>query len=163
MTKLIIFDFWGTLMNQGVYSPLKQVKNILRIDMPFSDFVIKFENVLFIEVYPDLQSGFEAVVKEFELKVPPFVMEKLIGMWNKNRLLAAPFPETLAVLEDLKKDYRLAIISNTDGFSVSSVIEKYQLEKYFDYIYYHGEFSILVILYLRQLLFWSQISVFLHP
>ena len=29
MTKAIIFDLWGTLVENGVHSPIKQVKNIL--------------------------------------------------------------------------------------------------------------------------------------
>ena len=135
MTKVIILDFWGTIIEQGVRSPLKQVQQILRIDMPFSEFVVRFEQVFFTEVFPDLRSGFEAVLREFGVKAPPFVIEKLIGMWNKNRLLAQPFPDTISTLEDLSKDYKLVILSNTDGFSVPSVLEKFHIEKHFSYVY----------------------------
>ncbi len=33
MVKLIIFDFWGTLVENGIFpSPVRQVKYILRIE-----------------------------------------------------------------------------------------------------------------------------------
>ena len=43
MVKLIIFDFWGTLVSQGIYSPVKQVKFILGIEEDFSSYITQFE------------------------------------------------------------------------------------------------------------------------
>jgi HAD superfamily hydrolase (TIGR01549 family) len=34
----------------------------------------------------------------------------------------------------LKKDYKLILISNTDPFSINSVLDKYDFKKYFDEI-----------------------------
>jgi len=62
------------------------------------------------------------------------VIDNLVGMWNKNTLLAKPYPETLDVLKKLKKEYKLALISNTDQFSVEPVLEKFKLNEYFDEI-----------------------------
>jgi len=133
--KAIFFDFWGTLAENGVRSPIKQVKYILRLnDMDFSEYVIKFERVFMTKKLESLQAGFEDVLKEFDLSVSDFVVEKMIGLWNKNAILAQLDEEAPKVLEDLKKDYKLILISNTDPFSITSVLDKHDLRKYFDII-----------------------------
>ena len=134
--KLIFFDFWGTLVENGVFpSPVKQVKWILRLnDMPFPEYIVKFEEAFMTKKFKDLRSGFEEVTKAFDIKAPEFVFEKLIGMWNKNTILSKPFEDTIEALEDLKKDYKIVLISNTIGFSVDSVLDKYDMKKYFDEI-----------------------------
>ncbi|MBD3304616.1 HAD-IA family hydrolase [Candidatus Woesearchaeota archaeon] len=133
MAKAVLFDFWGTLVENGTYSPLRQTYNILRVRMKFSDFVIKTEEVLMTKPYEDQKTAFTEVCKAFNIEPKPFIIDKLIGVWNKNKLLAKLYPETIDVLEDLKKKkYKLAIISNCPNNSVEPVIEKFGLGKYFD-------------------------------
>lgn len=135
MAKAILFDFWGTLVENGTYSPLRQTYNILRIRMKFSEFVIKTEQVLMTKQYEDQTAAFTEVCKAFNLEPKQFIIDKLIGVWNKNKLLAHPYPETIQVLEDLKKEgYKLAIISNSPNNNVEPVIEKLDMGKYFDAI-----------------------------
>lgn len=135
MVEAILFDFWGTLVENGVYpSPIRQVRYILRLNIPFQDFVITFEETFMLKKYATLGEAFEQVCKAFDAKPPKFIIDKLIGMWNKNMLLAKPFPETIKVLEELKKKYKLAIIANTDNISLDPVLDKFDLRKYFDAI-----------------------------
>lgn len=135
MVKAILFDFWGTLAENGTYSPLRQTYNILRARMRFSDFVIKTEQVLMTKKYEDQNAAFTELCKEFNIDPKPFIIDKLIGIWNKNKLLAKLYPETIDTLEELKKEgYKLAIISNSPSNSVEPVIEKFELNKYFDAI-----------------------------
>ncbi len=84
--------------------------------------------------FQTLTEAFHNVTVEFDLNPPEFVYDKLVGMWNKNTFLCKPFPETLEVLEELKKDYKLALISNTDNLSVPQLLDKFDLKKYFDEI-----------------------------
>jgi len=133
--KAIFFDFWGTLVENGIRSPVKQVKWDLRLtDTEFSDYIVKFEEVFMTKEFEDLKQGFEEVAKAFNIDAPDYVIEKLIGMWNKNSILAKPYDETMGVLEELKKDYKLILICNTDSSSVNSVLEKFDMKKYFDVI-----------------------------
>ena len=133
MVKAVLFDFWGTLVENGTYSPLRQTYNILRARMRFSEFVIKTESVLMTKPYEDQASAFTAVCKEFNIEPKPFIIDKLIGIWNKNKLLAQLYPDTIKVLEELKKaKYKLAIVTNCPNNSVEPVIEKFGLGKYFD-------------------------------
>jgi len=135
MVKAIIFDFWGTIVENGIYpSPTKQVKYILRLDMPYSPFVMRFEKHFMLKKFNDLFEGFTEVCKAFNIEADQNTLEKLVGMWNKNKLLAKLYPETIKVLEDLKKDYKLVLLSNCDS-SIEQVLEKYNLKPYFDIIY----------------------------
>ncbi len=135
MVKGVIFDFWGTLVENGVYpSPIRQVQRILRIDMPFQEYIVRFEKSFMLNKPDSLTKGFEGVCKEFGVRYAPWQIEKLVGLWNKNRLFARPYPETIEVLDELKKHYKIALLSNTDGFSVEPILEKYDLEKYFNNI-----------------------------
>ncbi len=132
--KGIIFDFWGTLVENGVFpSPVSQVKYFLRLrDMRFQDYIVRFEKVFMTKKFENLTDCFDAVCKEFNVNPPDWVIEKMIGMWNKNRLLAKPFPETIEILEKLRKDYKIGLISNTDCFSVDPLIEKFNMGPHFN-------------------------------
>ncbi|MDP2909361.1 MAG: HAD family hydrolase [Nanoarchaeota archaeon] len=134
MVKLIIFDFWGTLVENGVFpSPVRQVKYILRVEEPFSEYIVKFENALMLKKYDDLYSAFMSVCEAFGKSPEKFILDQLVGMWNKHKILAKPFRETVEVLEKLKKEgYTLALISDTDCFTTDEVLDKYDLRKYFD-------------------------------
>lgn len=135
MVQAILFDFWGTLVENGIFpSPVRQVRYTLRLRIPFQEFIVKFEEAFMLKKYETLKEAFENVCKAFDVNPPQFVIDSLIGMWNKNMLLAKPFPETIKVLEELKKDHKLAIISNTDNFSLEPVLDKFDLRKYFDAI-----------------------------
>jgi HAD superfamily hydrolase (TIGR01509 family) len=134
MIKLLIFDLWGTIIENGVYSPIKQVKNILRINMPFEEYVVRFEKVLMLNNYSDLYEGFKLVCKEFNIRDNPYILNKLVGIWNKNWLLAKPYNNALETVQTLKEKYKTVLIVNADK-SINSLIEKYSLEKYFDKIY----------------------------
>ncbi len=135
--KAIIFDFWGTLADQGVHpSPIRQVKAILRLRIPFQEYIIPFEKTFMTKSYEDLTQAFTAVCKIFAREPKQWLVEKLVGLWNKNRLLAKLYPETISVLEELKnKGYKLALISNTDFSSVESLLDRFDLRKYFDVIH----------------------------
>ncbi len=136
MKKVIIFDFWGTIVEIGVQpSPIRQVKNILGIDIPFSSYIVRFEEVFMKQPYQNLFEAFTEVCKSFHIEPRQELLEELVGLWNKNKLLAKPFPETIEVLNELKGlGYKVVMLSNTDCFSIEEVLEKYGLKEYFDMI-----------------------------
>ncbi|PIN87672.1 hypothetical protein COV12_02570 [Candidatus Woesearchaeota archaeon CG10_big_fil_rev_8_21_14_0_10_32_24] len=134
VTKAVIFDLWGTLVENGVHSPIKQVKDILNIRLPFSEYVIRMENAMMTKEFSSLRDAFIAVGREFGIECPDFILDELVGIWNKSWMLAEPYTETIQVLEDLQNKYQLILVSNTDHFSASKVIEKYHLEQYFNHV-----------------------------
>lgn len=137
MTKAIIFDLWGTIIETGVVpSPSRQVKYFLRVQQSFPDFIVAFEHSFMTKKFNSLQEAFENVVKDFNLKIPDFVYEKLVGTWNKNAILSKIYPETLEVLQELKnRGYKLYLLSNTDQFSFEQINTKFQLNELFDKVY----------------------------
>ncbi len=144
MVKAIIFDVWGTLVETGVKpSPSKQVKYFLRARERFGDFIVKFEKSFMTQEYESLQEAFEQVVKEMDLRIPDFVYEKLVGMWNKNAILAKPYDDSEEVLKELKdKGYKLFIIANIDKFSYEQLKQKMDFS-IFDGVYLSYESGLL--------------------
>lgn len=135
MTKAILFDFWGTLAETGIGSPTKQVKEILNIKMPFSEYVTLMEKAMMTSKFDSLKDAFRNVCKEFKIDSDEEKLEELIGMWNKSWMLAKPYEEVVEALEKLKKNYKLILISNTDCFSTDQVLNKFGLRSLFDAIF----------------------------
>ncbi|MBS3117414.1 HAD family hydrolase [Candidatus Woesearchaeota archaeon] len=133
MVKAIIFDFWGTLVENGVFpSPVRQVQMILGLEMPFHEYVVCFEEAFMVQGFDDLYEAFENVCNAFGIIPEKWRLDKLVGMWNRHKFYAKPFPETIKVLEGLKGRYKLVLLSNTDCFSVDELLDKYNLRNFFD-------------------------------
>ncbi|MFA6072617.1 MAG: HAD family hydrolase [Candidatus Woesearchaeota archaeon] len=137
MTKAIIFDLWGTVVETGVVpSPSRQVKYFLRVQQSFPDFIVAFEHSFMTKKFNSLQESFEQVVADFNLRIPDFVYEKLVGTWNKNAILSKMYPDTLETLQELKKrGYKLYLLANIDQFSFEQVNAKFKLDELFDKMY----------------------------
>lgn len=143
VTKTIIFDFWGTLVENGTWSPIKQVRNILRINDPFPEYVVRMEKAMMTSSFANLKDAFKAVAKEFNIKTNGYLLDKLVGIWNKSWMLAKPYPEVEEQLKKLQKDYQLILISNTDCFSIKNVLTKFDLQQYFNKIYFSYELGLI--------------------
>ncbi len=142
MTKVILFDFWGTLVENGVWSPTKQVQHTLRVDLPFSEFVVRLEQAMMTKPFPSLLDAFKAVCQEFNLKEEGDI-DYLVGMWNKSWMLSSLYPEVKATLEKLSKTHRLILISNTDNFSINRALDKFKLAPYFEKMFLSYEMGII--------------------
>lgn len=141
-TKAILFDFWGTLVENGARNPTKGTLFILRIPNDYKDFIVPFEEIFFAKDYPTQEEAFHAVCAHFNVKPYPIVISKLVGLWNKNKLFAKPYEDTVETLQALKdKGIKLAIVSNANKGAVEDVIAKHNLAEYFDAViisYQHG-------------------------
>lgn len=134
MIKALIFDFWGTLVENGVKSPTKQVKQTLGIRMPFPEYVTRMERAMMTKQFPALKEAFQSVCREFAIDCPEQVLEELVGLWNASWMLAKPYDEVQEVLSQLHKKYRLILISNTDASSIHHVLDKFSLQGFFERI-----------------------------
>ena len=128
VTKVIIFDFWGTLVENGVWSPIKQVKTMLQITLPFSEYVVRMEKAMMTKEFPDLKEAFKAVAAEFNIDAPEDVLDEIVGMWNKSWLLAKPYEEVEKELQKLNEKYIVVLVSNTDNISINRVLDKFTLK-----------------------------------
>jgi len=77
--------------------------------------------------------AFETVCSEFRVRPFPIVIEKLIGVWNKNKILAKPYDDTMEGLEALRaQGHKLVFMANMDSFTFDFLREKFELDKVFD-------------------------------
>ena len=143
MVKAILFDFWGTLVENGVWSPIKQVKNILDLRMPFPEYVVRMERAMMTSQFSDLKGAFLAVCQEFNLEPEEEKIEKLVGMWNKSWMLAHPYEEVEETLKALSAKHQLILVANTDCFSIEKVLEKFNLKRRFDKIFFSYQLGLI--------------------
>ena len=145
--KVIVFDLWGTIIETGVKpSPSRQMKYFLRVRESFSDFVLAFEHSFMTRKFESLKQGFEHVVKDFNLRIPDFVYEKMIGMWNKNVILSEMYEDVKPVLEELRNQgYKTVLLVNIDQFSFEQLEHKHKLSELFDAMYPSFETGLLKI------------------
>lgn len=133
----VIFDLWGTLVENGDRSPMKQSYDTVRLRMSFGEFASRFEKATMTKQFKTQSECFAAMCDEFKIPQNKELIDALIGIWNKNKLLAKPYPESEETLKELKsKGIKLAIISNTFKPSIEGILEKFGFEKYFDIIDY---------------------------
>ncbi|RME53446.1 HAD family hydrolase, partial [Candidatus Woesearchaeota archaeon] len=104
--------------------------------------VEQFERVVMTQKYADQASAFKAACDSFNIKPLPVVIDRLIGVWNKNRLLAKPYDDTESTLEQLKeRGVVLALVSNALEGNIRPVLERYDLLKFFDGVFLSYEHS----------------------
>jgi putative hydrolase of the HAD superfamily len=133
MVKAIFFDLWGTLVENGSFpSPVKQIWRLMPERLSFQDFIVKFENSLMTQEFENLIAAFTKVLKDFGSKDKDLV-EKMVGVWNRNALFSRLFPDA-KVLTDLKKKYKIVLLSNSTS-EARNVIEKFKIEDCFDLIF----------------------------
>lgn len=128
--KAVLFDFWGTLFENGVYSPLRQTHELLRVRERFGEFVEKFEKALMTKE-TTLEEGLKAGCIALDRDPKPFVIKQLTTVWQQNQDFAKPYPETMAVIQELHKKYTLGIISNTQTGTVEQLLKKFAMNSYF--------------------------------
>lgn len=134
--KAVIFDLWGTILENGVFpSPTKQTKKILGLfDMAYPEFVIRFERAFMTKKYENIKDGLGLVFEEFNVNPNEYNRtDRLIGLWNKAKIMSRLYPETIETLETLKKDYKLILLSNLPS-TQEDIIDRFEFRKYFDEI-----------------------------
>ena len=131
MAKILLFDWWGTLVNNGTYSPLRQTYQLLRPRMKFGDFVHRFEDVFMTQRFETQEEAFHSVFDALNVRPKAFVMDKLIGIWNKNRLLGQEYEDTAQALAQLKTDYTLVLCTNAECF-LETIFDKFDWMNLFD-------------------------------
>jgi 2-haloacid dehalogenase len=135
--QVLTFDCYGTLIDweQGILGALRPVLSAHHLDLPDDQI---------LELYATLESQAEAGAYRLYKSVLRQVVEgfgsqlHFVPSHQELACLAtslqhwAPFPDTVAALQTLKRTYKLAVISNTDEDLFASTAEHLQVE--FDWV-----------------------------
>jgi len=145
MRKAILFDAYGTLFNEGKESVPKIAENIVRkfrLKISPEEFFknwktnyLNIEDEVFFHKRPfktikeiNLES-LTLTFKKFSINGSPSeFINDLFYLWSFPKL----FPDVKKVLSDLKNNYILGILSNTDNETLFSAIKHTKIE--IDYV-----------------------------
>jgi HAD superfamily hydrolase (TIGR01549 family) len=152
-TKAILFDFGQTLVNSadGFKAAEKEAKEKLFADLgsdrvPWDLFVAEYRKVrkaFHQESNFSRPAIWQAVYQEFACKPDPNQLQEWeTHYWEQVKALTIPFPETLDIMGKLSEQYRLGLITNTQGQKNSGThrITLFpELERFFEVIVVAGE------------------------
>ncbi len=151
--KAILFDFGQTLVNSadGFNAAEKEAKEKLYADLGAER--VSWDR--FIGEYRKLRKAFhqksnfsrpaiwQAVCDTFDCEPNPGRLQAWEERyWEQVKMLTTPFPETLGVMETLSRQYRLGLITNTQGQKSTNThrIALFpELEQFFEVIVVAGE------------------------
>ena len=130
MIKLVIFDIWNTL----TYNPTKLKEEILKV-LPLSpDYVQSKLNKLNLGGISD-EDFFNQLTDNKE------IIDDLLIKWKKINKEVRIFEDVTDVLNELKKDKKLALLSNSTSNTLNILKEK-NLFNFFDKIYLSCDYGI---------------------
>ena len=143
--KCIIFDMDNTLIDRQKSAWLA-IEELVELD--FSNMTIEEKNKIIKQLYIDDAEGHvskEGVFNKYieENKITGKTWEDYNEMWLKilptHTML---YPETISVLDYLRQNYRLGMITNGASESQHKKMEGLGFEAYFDEILVSGDFGI---------------------
>ncbi len=129
-TKVIVFDLWNTLIYDSSKEKHEKMSKLLGFEnrQEFWDYCDSHFFHRNQKFYDFLKELIEERVSD------KTTFEEIKKIWEETRNYVNVFPDTIDVLKKLKKKYKLAIISNSAGEEARMALEKFGMDKFFDYI-----------------------------
>ncbi len=136
MIKAIIFDCWGTLFGHQLNKPHPFSIFAKRLGKSLQDyeFLKIFEKHFMLEKYYKLEVPIKALLEESNIEHSEKLINELKEILEEAFHSQKPFPETLKVLNELKKNYKLGLISNTFYQSFEGLEQRSKVQEIFDII-----------------------------
>jgi len=129
-TKVVIFDLWNTLIYDSSKEKHEKMSKLLGFEnrQEFWDYCDS-------HFFHRNQKFYDFLKELIEERVSgKTTFEEIKKIWEETRNYVSVFPDTIDVLKKLKKKYKLAIISNSAGEEARMALEKFGMDKFFDYI-----------------------------
>ena len=156
MPKAILFDFGQTLVNSadGFKTAEKEAKEKLFADLgsdrvPWDLFVAEYRKVrkaFHQESNFSRPAIWQAIYQKFACNPDPNQLQEWeTHYWEQVKALTIPFPETLDIMGKLSEQYRLGLITNTQGqknAGTHRIALFPELERFFEVIVVAGEYGI---------------------
>jgi HAD superfamily hydrolase (TIGR01509 family) len=135
MIKVVCFDCWDTLFfNRSKISPVKQFIQKVQGKHDFYSALKVVEKNLMVKENANLEIATINILKEMKIIPNKKLLAELKFLLEEACLLGLPFPETMSVLDELKKKYKLCMITNTFKQSHQSMAQNYHFDNIFDLI-----------------------------
>ncbi len=113
MIKAIVFDLWNTLayIKEGV--TINELKKELKLED-----VKPIEVGLMMRKFENVEEAMINLCNYLKIKPKKKLLKRLEDLWEDTRVMLSLFDDVIPVLQDLKKRYKLGLISNTDYFAI---------------------------------------------
>ena len=131
MIKAVIFDLWNTLAEKPI-SISGTLKDYFGINNP--NYSSLFENAMFRHKFKSKDEYAQTYCAVFNVPISEEKVEFIKKTIDEAIEGAKVFDTTRETLEDLSKDYKIGLISNTSQFEVLK--PEWDLDKYFDVVQY---------------------------
>ena len=135
MASAVFFDLWNTLL----YCPTpKKIREMIRQTglegkADYSEVKDYMDNTLFVRKDYDVERFITDICGKYGVECSQNQLRGAAETWESRLAEAKYFPEVKQALSDLKGDYSLGLISNTDRTG-AEYARKTDLNKYFDCI-----------------------------
>ena len=127
MIKVILFDLWKTLGDKPSASEaLRKKFNIIKYD----HFLHEYEVADHLKRYKSLESMAKHVLKYFSIPITKETVRWFVAEKKYSYSRAKAYAGINSLLSNLSKNYKLALISNTNDFDIK-VLDKWGIRKYF--------------------------------
>ncbi len=132
--KAIFFDCWGTLFyNNNKPSAMVRFANRIGRNWRDYDYMKLYENHFQTDNFEDVEDKIMSFLDKLDVVVEPGMVEELKEIYMLNCINIKVFPETKAVLDKLKKEYTIALISNVSVQSFNALKKTFpEIIKMFD-------------------------------
>lgn len=133
MTNAILFDLWNTLLYCPTREKVEEIIEVLGLseEADYHKVIDEMGATLFTDCDYGEETFFENLCMKNSVECSKEDIKQAINIWESRLEGAKYFPETEEVLEDLRGDYHLALVSNVDATGAEHA-RKLFLKKYFD-------------------------------
>ena len=135
MIKAIIFDLWNTLAVKEI-----NISSILVDDFGIKEneeFLVKYEQTIQLEKWKSIEQMIIHCLDSFGIESSISNVDFISNKLKKSIRNAALVNGSYELLSELKSNYKLALLSNTNTFEVLN--EKWNIPPFFDAIAYSYE------------------------
>ncbi|MDB5178243.1 MAG: haloacid dehalogenase, family protein [Patescibacteria group bacterium] len=131
--KVIFFDCWYTLFTSDLAADLKAIAT--RLGQEFDrEFVKTFENQLMRRPYADLKEPLGLLAAHYHQEPRPRLLATLERILLTGLQRQRAYPETLAMLAELRQTHTLGLITNSFSAGFEHLQGQFNLGDYFTHI-----------------------------
>lgn len=136
MIKAIFFDLWDTVIYLCGSHPVVEIKKKLTLpsEMSTLEFASILEKTIMTKKFSVVEEEFSELLSAIKTQKTDSLIYNISEIWKKN-IHNLYFPPVIEeCLKEARKEFKLALLTNTDSFSYEFVKMRYGIEKYFDLV-----------------------------